>query len=150
MEWLTTKIRPRPRPKWAKPSRRNSRTPPSVYGGAFAGSFKALQEYQSKLLHLVQENTTANMQFAQKLMQPRWPSDFVEFLSTHLRERATAITDQAKELAAIGQEAAKKAAESLTPPQRAEKTPLPMARLPGPWGAGKSASVRIAPPPLLR
>ena len=85
-----------------------------VYGGAFASSFKALQEYQTKLLHLVQENATANMQFAQKMMQPRSPSDFVEFMSTHLRERATAITDQAKELAALGQEAAKKAAEAFT------------------------------------
>ncbi len=89
----------------------------SAYGGAFAGSFKALQDYQSKLMHLVQENATANMHFAQKLMQPRSPSDFVEFMSTHLRERANAITEQAKELAAIGQEAAKKAAELLTPPK---------------------------------
>ena len=87
----------------------------SLYGGAFSGSFKALQEYQTKLLHLVQENATANMQFAQKMMQPRSPSEFVEFLSTHMRERANAITDQAKELAALGQEAAKKAAELFTP-----------------------------------
>ncbi len=84
-----------------------------LYGGAFSGSFKALQEYQTKLLHLVQENATANMQFAQKMMQPRSPSEFVEFLSTHLRERGSAITDQAKELAALGQEAAKKAAETF-------------------------------------
>jgi hypothetical protein len=89
----------------------------NIYGGAFSGSFKALQDYQSKLMHLVQENATANMQFVQKLMQPRSPSDFVEFLSTHMRERATAIADQAKELAALGQEAAKKAAESFTPPK---------------------------------
>jgi len=52
------------------------------------------------------------------VLQPRSPSDFVEFLSTHLRERATAIADQTKELAALGQEAAKKAAESLTPPPK--------------------------------
>ena len=95
--------------------RPSSPTPRALYGGAFSGSFKALQEYQTKLLHLVQENATANMQFAQKMMQPRSPSDFVEFLSTHLRERANAITDQAKELAALGQEAAKKAAELFTP-----------------------------------
>jgi len=87
----------------------------NIYGGAFAGSFKALQDYQSKLMHLVQENATANMQFAQKMMQPRSPTEFVEFLNTHLRERAAAIADQAKELAAIGQEAAKKAADSFTP-----------------------------------
>ncbi len=89
----------------------------NVYGGAFAGSFKALQEYQTKLLHFVQENTSANVQLTQKILQPRSPSDFVEFLSTHLRERATAIADQAKELATLGQEAAKKAAESFTPPK---------------------------------
>jgi len=88
-----------------------------VYGGAFAGSFKALQDYQTKLMHLVQENATANMQFAQKMMQPRSPSEFVEFMSAHLRERAAAITDQAKDLAALGQEAAKKAAEAFTPPK---------------------------------
>jgi hypothetical protein len=89
----------------------------SAYGGAFAGSFKALQDYQAKLLHFVQENTAANIQLTQKILQPRSPSDFVEFLSTHLRERATAITDQAKELAALGQEAAKKATDSFTPPK---------------------------------
>jgi len=88
-----------------------------LYGGAFANSFKALQEYQTKLMHLVQENATANMHFAQQMMQPRSPSDFVEFMSTHLRERAAAVTDQAKELAALGQEAAKKAAEAFTAPK---------------------------------
>jgi hypothetical protein len=85
-----------------------------AYGGAFAGTVKALQEYQSKLLHFVQENTAANVQLTQKMLQPRSPSEFVEFLSTHLRERATTIAEQTKELAALGQEAAKKAAESLT------------------------------------
>jgi hypothetical protein len=88
-----------------------------AYGGAFAGTFKALQEYQAKLLHFVQENTAANIQLTQKMMQPRTPSDFVEFMSAHMRERATAIADQAKELAALGQEAAKKAAESFVPPK---------------------------------
>ena len=57
----------------------------NIYGGAFAGSIKALQEYQAKLLHFVQENTAANLQLTQKVLQPRSPSDFVEFLSTHLR-----------------------------------------------------------------
>jgi hypothetical protein len=89
----------------------------NIYGGVFAGSIKALQEYQAKLLHFVQENTAANLQLTQKVLQPRSPSEFVEFLSTHLRERAVAIADQTKELAALGQEAAKKTAESLTPPK---------------------------------
>jgi|SRR5271165_636645 len=89
----------------------------SLYGGAFTGTFKALQDYQAKLLHVLQDNTAANIQLTQKILQPRGPAEFVEFLSTHMRERAAAITEQAKELAALGQEAAKKAAESLTPPK---------------------------------
>ncbi len=90
-----------------------------LYGGAFSGSFKAFQEYQAKLLHFLQENTAANIQLTQKILQPRAPSEFVEFLSTHMRERATAIAEQAKELAALGQEAAKKAADSFTHPPKA-------------------------------
>jgi hypothetical protein len=85
----------------------------NLYGGAFAGSFKAVQDYQTKLLHFFQTNAEANMQLAQKLMTTRSPSDFIETVSSHMRERAAAIGEQAKELAALGQEAAKKAMDSL-------------------------------------
>ena len=86
----------------------------NVYGGAFAGSFKAVQDYQAKLLHFFQANAEANVQLAQKLMMIRSPSDFIETVSSHMRERAAAIGDQAKELAALGQEAAKTAVDSLS------------------------------------
>ena len=85
----------------------------NVYGGAFAGSFKAVQDYQTKLLHFFQTNAESNVQLAQKLMTIRSPSDFIETVSSHMRERAAAIGDQAKELAALGQEAAKTAMDSL-------------------------------------
>src|SRR5271157_6556948 len=89
----------------------------NLYGGAFAGPFKAVQDYQTKLVQFFQSNAEANMQLAQKLMQLRSPSDFIETVSSHMRERAAAIGEQTKELAALGQEAAKKAVESLTPPK---------------------------------
>ncbi len=88
----------------------------NVYGGAYAGSFKAVQDYQAKLLHFFQTNAEANMQLAQKLMTMKSPSDFIETVSSHMRERAAAISDQAKELAALGQETAKKAMDSLVQP----------------------------------
>jgi hypothetical protein len=90
----------------------------NVYGGAFAGSFKAVQDYQTKLLHFFQTNAEANMHLAQKLMTTRSPSDFIETVSSHMRERAAAIGDQAKELASLGQEAAKKAMDSLGQPPK--------------------------------
>jgi len=89
----------------------------NVYGGAFAGSFKAVQDYQAKLLHFFQTNAEANMHLAQKLMTTKSPSDFIETVSSHMRERAAAIGDQAKELAALGQETAKKAMDSLGQPK---------------------------------
>ena len=89
----------------------------NVYGGAYAGSFKAVQDYQAKLLQFFQTNAEANMQLAQKLMTIRSPSDFIETVSSHMRERAAAISDQAKELAALGQETAKKAMDSLAQPK---------------------------------
>ena len=73
----------------------------NVYGGAYAGSFKAVQDYQAKLLQFFQTNAEANVQLAQKLMTIRSPSDFIETVSSHMRERAAAIGDQAKELAAL-------------------------------------------------
>jgi hypothetical protein len=89
----------------------------NVYGGAYAGSFKAVQDYQAKLLQFFQTNAEANVHLAQKLMTTRSPSDFIETVSSHMRERAAAISDQAKELAALGQETAKKAMDSLAQPK---------------------------------
>ena len=83
----------------------------ALYGGAFSGSFKAVQDYQAKLLQNFQANAEANMQLAQKLMSIRSPSEFIETVSSHMRERAAAIGEQAKELSTLGQEAAKKAVE---------------------------------------
>jgi len=89
----------------------------NIYGGAFAGSLKAVQDYQTKLLQFFQSNAEANMNLAQKLMQVRSPSDYIETVSSHMRERAAAIGDQAKELAALGQEAARKAMDSFSQPK---------------------------------
>ncbi len=90
----------------------------NAYSGAFGASFKAAQDYQTKLMQVFQANAEANMQLAQKLMQTRTPSDFVEAVSSHMRERASALGEQAKELATLAQEASRKAIESIaTPPK---------------------------------
>ena len=48
-------------------------------------------------------------------MEARSPSDFVQFVTSHMRDRAVAMGDQAKELASLSQEASRTAMESLTP-----------------------------------
>ena len=87
----------------------------NAYGGAMGATFKAMQDYQAKLIQFFQQNAEANLNLGQKLMQSRTPSDFVEAMSAHMRERASLMSDQAKELASLGQEASRKAMESLQP-----------------------------------
>jgi len=86
----------------------------NLYGGAFSASFKAAQDYQTKLMHFVQANAEANVRFTQRLMETRSPSDFVELVTSHMRDRAVAMGEQARELASLGQEASRAAMESLT------------------------------------
>ena len=86
----------------------------NAYGGAMGATLKAMQDYQAKLMQFFQQNAEANLQLGQTLMQARTPSDFVETVSAHVRERATMMSQQAKELASLGQEASRKAMESLT------------------------------------
>ena len=87
----------------------------NLYGGALGSSFKAVQDYQTKLMQFFQANAEANVRFTQKLMEARSPSDFVQFVTSHMRDRAVAMGDQAKELASLSQEASRTAMESLTP-----------------------------------
>ncbi|HTR13157.1 MAG TPA: phasin family protein [Roseiarcus sp.] len=98
----------------SKPAEEMMANAANAFGGAMGATFKAVQDYQAKLMHFFQQNAEANMQLSQKLMQTRSPSDFVEAMSGHLRERASLISEQAKELASLGQEASRKAMESMT------------------------------------
>lgn len=81
--------------------------------GVIEASVKGAQDYQTKLVQIFQANAQANLQLAQKLIQTRSPADFIETMSTHMRERATLMTEQAKELAALGQEATRSAVDAL-------------------------------------
>jgi hypothetical protein len=90
----------------------------NLYGGALGASYKAVQDYQTKLMQFLQANAEANVRFTQKLIEARSPSDFVQFLSSHMRDRAVAMGEQAKELASLSQEASRTAMESLTQPKR--------------------------------
>jgi phasin family protein len=90
----------------------------ATYNEAFASTIKASQAYQAKLLEFFQTNLQANVQFAQKLASVKTPADFVQLSTSHARDRAEALSAQAKELAELGQEASRKAFAAFTPPRR--------------------------------
>jgi len=86
--------------------------------GAMTASMKAVQNYQAKLVQCFQANAEANLQLAQKLTQTRSPADFVETMSSHMRERVALMTEQGKELAALGQEATRSAVDAIARPSQ--------------------------------
>jgi hypothetical protein len=85
--------------------------------GVVEASVKGVQDYQTKVVQIFQANAQANLELAQKLIQVRSPADFIETMSTHLRDRAGLMTEQAKELAALGQEATRSAFDALVHPK---------------------------------
>ena len=81
--------------------------------GALEASLKGVQDYQAKLVQCFQANAEANLQLAEKLTQTHSPSEFIETMTSHMRERVALMTEQAKELAALSQEATQSAVDAL-------------------------------------
>ncbi len=86
--------------------------------GSFEASVKAVQDYQTKIVQIFQANATANLQLVQKLIETRSPTDFIETMSAHMRERANDMSEQARELAMLSQQATRSAVDALAQPKR--------------------------------
>jgi phasin len=71
------------------------------------------QLYNSKLLEFAQTNLKVAFDFAQKLMGVKSPSEFMELSTEHARKQLEILTEQAKELAALGQKVTLATSEPL-------------------------------------
>ncbi|RBP02542.1 phasin protein [Roseiarcus fermentans] len=85
-----------------------------TYGGAVEAVFKAVQDYNAKLLQIFQSNAEANLRLGQTLMQARSPADFVETMGRAMRDGVELVAGQAKDLAAIRRDAARRVMEAMT------------------------------------
>jgi phasin len=70
---------------------------------SFSTAVKGVQDYNSKFFEFAQTNTEAAFAFAQKLSGVKSPSDFIELSTEHSRKQIETLSEQAKELAALGQ-----------------------------------------------
>ncbi len=71
------------------------------------------QVYNSKLLEFAQTNLKVAFDFAQKLLAVKSPSEFMELSTEHARKQLEILTEQTKELAALGQKVTLATAEPL-------------------------------------
>ncbi len=79
----------------------------------YAGAVKNLQEYQNRLADFTQANVTRSLEFAQRLLSVRSPSEFFEVSSDHLRRQGEIMADQTKQLVELTQKVTLANAEHL-------------------------------------
>jgi phasin len=74
---------------------------------------KGAQEYNNKLLEFAQSTTSVAFDFAQRLLGVKSPSEFMELSTEHARKQFETLTEQTRELAALGQKVALATTEPL-------------------------------------
>ena len=73
----------------------------------------AVQDYNNKFIEFAQENTSAAVDFLQKLSGVTSPMALVELSTEHARKQFETMTKQTKELAALAQKVTLASAEPL-------------------------------------
>jgi phasin len=79
----------------------------------YSTAVKGAQDYNNKLLEFAQTNTKVAFDFAQKLMGVKSPSEFIELSNEHACKQFETLTEQAKELVALGQKVTVASTEPL-------------------------------------
>jgi phasin len=79
----------------------------------YSTAVKGAQDYNNKLLEFAQANTKTAFDFTQKLMGVKSPSEFIELSNEHARKQFETLTEQAKELVALGQKVTLASTEPL-------------------------------------
>jgi phasin len=71
------------------------------------------KEYSAKLMELMKDTTSANLDFAQALVGVKTPSEAMELWTSHARTQYETFTARAKELAELTQKVATDSAEPI-------------------------------------
>jgi phasin len=74
-----------------------------LFKNGYSTAVNGAQQYNNKLLEFAQANTKVGFDFAQKLMGVKSPSEFIELSTEHTRKQFQTPTEQAQDLAALGQ-----------------------------------------------
>jgi phasin len=76
-------------------------------------TLKGARDYNNKFMEFARTNIDAGFDFVLELYGMKSPSDFMELATEHARTQTAALTEQAKELAALAQQVALATTEPL-------------------------------------
>jgi phasin len=85
----------------------------ALFKNSYSTAIKGAQNYNNKVLEFAQTNLKVAFDFAQKLLAVKSPSEFMELSTEHARKQLEILTEQTKELAALGQKVTLATSEPL-------------------------------------
>jgi phasin len=87
--------------------------PSSNHDPSISVTFESMRDFNVKVIDMAQANMEAFFELAHQLATANAPSDIAELWTAHCRKQFETLTEQAKELTALGQKTAAESAEPI-------------------------------------
>jgi phasin len=81
---------------------------------SYSVTFDNMRDCNVKMIDMAQANVEAVLEFARQLATAKQPSEMVELWAAHAKKQFETLTEQTKELSALGQKIAGESAEPIT------------------------------------
>ena len=80
---------------------------------SYSTTVENIREYNSKIIDMAHANTEAAFELVRQLAAAKTPSDFMELWTSHTRKQFEMLSEQAKDLTALGQKMAGERVEPI-------------------------------------
>ena len=80
----------------------------------YSAAAESIRDFNLRLIEMTHANAMAALDFARQISTAKGPSEAVELWSSQARKQFETLTDQSKELTALGQKIATSSAEPIT------------------------------------
>ncbi len=81
---------------------------------SYTATVENMRDYSLKMIDMAQANADAVFELARQLAAVKQPSDMVELWTAHAKKQFETLSEQTKELSALGQKIAGESAEPIT------------------------------------
>jgi len=81
---------------------------------SYSATIENVRDFNLKMIDMAQANSEAVFNFARELATSKQPSDIAELWTAHAKKQFETLTEQTKELTALGQKIAGESAEPIT------------------------------------
>ena len=89
-------------------------SPTSNHDQNISVTVESIRDFNVKMIDMAQANAEAVFDFARQLATAKQPSDMVELWTAHAKKQFETLTEQTKELSALGQKIASESGEPIT------------------------------------